>query len=857
MKPSELPTTTVEEKCSSFVMGVIRSTRRRKVVDYRSLHTGRQLLAPDDTCTQAQSTTQHEEAGILVDLPVDAAPAPDDTCTQAQSTTQHEEAGILVDLPVDAAPAPDDTCTQAQSTTQHATIYKQEDGSFVIPAELLTAVEPGGMLELDLSHECGTFMHFVNDTAAGDRESVANEPQLEMDTEESEASEFSYGSAVLEEVSETENNSEVEADTDVSHGSKKRKRNPEKWAKNIRKYKAQHGEAYTSVYGHEVAAKSPKPRPCFCQPDKGYKCSEFSEDERLHLCELYWQLSDYSRKKDWLIKHVIEVPVRRRRADAMNTTRKGRSLQWYFPKGDEGRRRVCKKFFCSTLDIGKCAAPVTIALKNKNPIGTFAGGDNRGKRTPWNKTPESKVALVHEHLNIIPKMESHYCRKDSRKQYIDPQLSVPRLYELYLTWLKDKSSAAPADELLKNPVGERRYRDIFVNDFNISPFHPKKDQCVLCETWNSLSAVEKENRAQQKMEHDRNKEDAQNFKATVKAECVQDPSRCMATFDLEAILQLPCGQVSQLYYKRKLVVYNFTVYESPSGQGSCYLWTELDGCKGSDEIGTCLLKYFRSLPTSISKVDMFSDNCGGQNKNIQIVAVCLYAVNSIDHLNEIQHTFLETGHTHLECDSMHSAIEHAKKHVKVHSIDQWEGILTMARRKKPYKVTRLQYSDFYNLKALVTATVSNKSTDTDGQSVSWQKVRSLCFKSSSDGSLSRSVAYRYNLQDEYHHIQLSSAAPERVIRKSTRQCKSRSVASAAADNSASPVRSKSESVIALLPKYRSQIPISKAKKKDLMDLCRNKVIDEVYHSWYEALPVASGVVDKLPLPDVDEESCGE
>ena len=84
-----------------------------------------------------------------------------------------------------------------------------------------------------------------------------------------------------------------------------------------------------------------------------------------------------------------------------------------------------------------------------------------------------------------------------------------------------------------------------------------------------------------------------------------------------------------------------------------------DGCKGSDEIGTCLLKYFRALPTSISKVGMFSDSCGGQNKNIQIVAVCLNAVNSVNHLKEILHTFLETSHTHLECDSMHSVIEHA------------------------------------------------------------------------------------------------------------------------------------------------------------------------------------------------------
>ena len=236
----------------------------------------------------------------------------------------------------------------------------------------------------------------------------------------------------------------------------------------------------------------------------------------------------------------------------------------------------------------------TIALKNENSIGAFAGGDNRGKHIPWNKTPESKVALVHEHLNMIPKMASHYCRKNSRKQYVDPQLSVPRLCELYLTWLKDKSTATPADELLKNPVSERRYREIFVNDFNISPFHPKKDQCVLCESWNSLSVQEKENR-----EHNRKWSmivTKQNFKTTVKAQCMQDPTaRCM-TFDLEAILQLPCGQVSQLYYKHKLVVYNFTVYESPSKEGSCYLWTELDGCKGSDEIGTCLLQYFIALP---------------------------------------------------------------------------------------------------------------------------------------------------------------------------------------------------------------------------------------------------------------------
>lgn len=55
---------------------------------------------------------------------------------------------------------------------------------------------------------------------------------------------------------------------------------------------------------------------------------------------------------------------------------------------------------------------------------------------------------------------------------------------------------------------------------------------------------EKESRGNEKLDYDRNKADTQHSKATVKAECFTDGSRRMATFDLEAILQLPCGQVS-------------------------------------------------------------------------------------------------------------------------------------------------------------------------------------------------------------------------------------------------------------------------------------------------------------------------
>ena len=36
-----------------------------------------------------------------------------------------------------------------------------------------------------------------------------------------------------------------------------------------------------------------------------------------------------------------------------------------------------------------------------------------------------------------------------------------------------------------------------------------------------------------------------------------------------------------MYYKRKLAVYNLTVYAYPSPNGQCYVWNEANGNRGS------------------------------------------------------------------------------------------------------------------------------------------------------------------------------------------------------------------------------------------------------------------------------------
>jgi len=48
--------------------------------------------------------------------------------------------------------------------------------------------------------------------------------------------------------------------------------------------------------------------------------------------------------------------------------------------------------------------------------------------------------------------------------------------------------------------------------------------------------------------------------AADKNEASTKPEVAIATFDLQSVLQIPSTQVSQLYYSRKLNMFNLTVY---------------------------------------------------------------------------------------------------------------------------------------------------------------------------------------------------------------------------------------------------------------------------------------------------------
>lgn len=52
--------------------------------------------------------------------------------------------------------------------------------------------------------------------------------------------------------------------------------------------------------------------------------------------------------------------------------------------------------------------------------------------------------------------------------------------------------------------------------------------------------------------------------------------------------------------------------------------------------------------------------------------------------------------------------------------------------------------------------------------------------------------------------------------------------------------------------YKEKLPISLAKKKDLISLCDSGIIPDEFHSYYQSLPAARNLKDKLPLEDDED-----
>lgn len=205
---------------------------------------------------------------------------------------------------------------------------------------------------------------------------------------------------------------------------RKRKRDPTKWKSNIAKVNRQSGKPYITKKGDKRPGKFVN-NELICP----FQCmAKIDESGRQTIYDSYWGLND-SEKRHFYASNIKRAPCVRKRTKA-ETSQKSYSLNYYFNymKTDI---RVCQQFFINTLNVNKGRVYYFFSKSEGRPTVT-PGLLTHGKHTK-KVLSEAGKQEVRDHINKFPTMESHYCRENTKKQYLDQGLNLSQMYRLYAT----------------------------------------------------------------------------------------------------------------------------------------------------------------------------------------------------------------------------------------------------------------------------------------------------------------------------------------------------------------------------------------------------------------------------------------
>lgn len=521
---------------------------------------------------------------------------------------------------------------------------------------------------------------------------------------------------------------------------------------------------------------------CNC---KRLQCQKnIPEDERNNIFDEYWKLGNITAQRQYVTNLVTSSEVIRKRTNK-EISRRSSSLTYFLRCGEDKnfeKYQVCKKFFINTLGISERI--VFTALQKLDQNTGIVEEDKRGQKKKEN---ESNLALdekIKEHILSFPRMPSHYCRESSSLLYLPSDLNISKMYELFKT-------------SYNQPVSYTKYQKVF-QTLNLAFHVPKKDRCNVCERFRNLPDDLREGEKKSFEEHRARAEKVRDIKNQLKAE--KNEKSIVAVFDLQKALVTPKSDVSLFYYSRKLSTFNFTVKDLTNDKVHCFMWNETDAGRGTSEVGSCLLQLLNQWDQqSIENVYLFSDACGGQNRSWNIVALFHYFLTvTSKNIKKIDHIFFESGHSQNENDNVHSVIECASRKVEVFIPAQWVILVKLASKKKPFDVRELSQTDVYDLDELQKNTFGNKKTKiSQVQRIKYEK----------------NIFFSLSVLSEFEEMDVKFK--------------------------------RNLDAYSLIPLYASRRPISRAKKQDLLGLCKKLAIPHKYHEFYENLPTDVNAVDLL------------
>lgn len=452
------------------------------------------------------------------------------------------------------------------------------------------------------------------------------------------------------------------------------------------------GQKYQTYRGKGCEKEARKPgEPCSCS----LKCFErIPVDIQQNIFTRFWNYADYNIQNTYLRGCLKKQSVKRKtkQVDSRRTGTIEYSIDY-----NAVVYVVCKSAFISIHGLGRGRVE---HLVKKIKDGTTSSVDNRGKHCSHKKKyTENDIKNVRQFIEMLPTYESHYSRnKSPHKKYLGLEYNIQSLYEEYKNNCSVNNTTA---------VSGDKFRRLFTEEFNISFKSPKCDTCAKCDELAVSIAQAKNNGNEAELRTLLTQKDIHLRKAEAARQMLNEAIQAsknnnkihVITFDLQQALPTPKLTTGPCFYKKKLWCYNFSIHRcGSSDRGYFYFWDEATAKRGSDEITSCLKKYFDTNDIKGDTLYLVSDNCGGQNKNWTVVGFWLYLLFVTKRFKKIIHIFPQVGHTMLPSDRDFALVEKcARKRAAIYSPDEWAEVLKNSQKKNPFVVTRMQREDFYNM----------------------------------------------------------------------------------------------------------------------------------------------------------------
>ena len=627
-----------------------------------------------------------------------------------------------------------------------------------------------------------------------------------------------------------EQNVGTEAVHPTPRTTRKRKRNPENWQKNLRKKAVNSGESFScdvksktgKISTVKIKQREMKPP---CSQKCRLKCNDsFNHIERSKIFEDFYKLADKSKQSHQIAALVSQASKKRSTTENKENHVAKRNREFsrtYTLKKDGKPIQVCALMFLNTLGINE--KRVRNILNNITATGAPLV-DGRGRHRN-HKTCKDREETVMNHIKLFKVVESHYVRKEAKYEYLPKELNVAEMYRMYCKWCAEKGKTLESYSF---------YYRVFNERFNLKFQQPKKDKCDTCETFNNLPNPSTEEKESQNR-HINDKKYVREIKELCKTKAKENVETLAAAFDLQKVLLCPHGQTSSFFYSRRLANHNFTITELESMDTHCYFWNESECRKGAVEVATSLERFIKKRTAEgIKEIYLFCDRCGGQNNNRMLYVMLSNVLNECE-IDSISLTYLVSGHSHSENDNAHSVIEQMSLKTTVYTPAEWEAVIKCSFRKNRCFLDVMTHLDVIDYKSELAFpeyknVLQDKTTEemTEDQKsrqkelnvsiglakrkvdkVFWSEIVELKF----DRQTPDEILFKYSYTEEYRRAKFSS--PKRILRKKETQDRQK------------PMKA-----------YTEPCGISLQKKADLQKLCSRGLIPQQHHKYFNDLPIS-------------------